>query len=345
MRRYFYNIITGKSSPVFGFLIRPILAFLSFLFLIAVKARYFFYKIGIFRSVKLKKPVISVGNITWGGTGKTPLVESILNRFLNDGKRLALLTRGYGEDEDKVISQNIPGVSVLRGKRRLVNALKAQEDSSLDIFLMDDGFQHFRIKRDANIVTINATDPIGSGFLIPAGILREPLDSLKRADMVVITKSDLVDKERLSSIKSLIRGVASGIDIFEAIHEPVCFYTVSGDKEPIDFLNGKRACAISGLADNDSFFVTLKRLNVSVVSRLSYMDHHKYLGTDMDKIKEVVKNNNVDVIVTTEKDWIKLKSIIKPPSLNGVDLFILKIEVRVKENGIFYRRLSTLLSG
>jgi len=89
----------------------------------------------------------------------------------------------------------------------------------------------------------------------------------------------------------------------------------------------------------------LKRLNVSVVSRLSYMDHHKYLGTDMDKIKEVVKNNNVDVIVTTEKDWIKLKSIIKPPSLNGVDLFILKIEVRVKENGIFYRRLSTLLSG
>ncbi len=352
MRRYFYNIITGKSEVVLSFLLRPLLALFSFLFLIAVKTRYFLYKTGIFRSVKLKKPVISVGNITWGGTGKTPLTEAILNRFLEDGKRPALLTRGYGKDEDKVISQNLSGVDVLSGKNRRINALKAQENLILDVFLMDDGFQHLSIKRDVDIVTINATDPIGNGFLIPAGILREPLDSLRRADMLVITKSDLVDKERLSGIKSLIRGMASDIDIFEAIHEPLCFYTVSATqnnvserKQALDCLNGRRVCAISGLADNDSFFITLNRLNVPVVSRLSYMDHHKYIGTDIDRIAEVVKENNIDTVVTTEKDWIKLKNMLKLPSLKEVDLLVLKIELRVKESEVFYRRLSTLLSG
>ncbi len=345
MRRYFHNIVTGKSETVFSSLLRPLLALLSFLFLIVVKARHFLYEIGIFRSIKLRKPVISVGNITWGGTGKTPLTEAILNRFLKDGKRPALLTRGYGEDEDKVILQNFPGVNVLRGKNRRLNALKAQEHLSFDIFLMDDGFQHLSIKRDVDIVTINATDPIGNGFLIPAGILREPLDSLRRADVLVITKSDLVDKERLSNIKSLILGVADDIDIFEAIHEPVCFHTVSHDKQPIDSLNGRRVCAISGLADNDSFFITLKRLNVPVVSRLAYMDHHKYLGADIDRITKVVKENNIDTIVTTEKDWIKLKDMLDLPSLKEVDLLVLKIELKVKESEVFYRRLSTLLSG
>ena len=393
MRRYFYNIITGKSRVGFGSLLKPLLVLLSFLFFVVVKARYFFYKIGILRSVKLKKPVISVGNITWGGTGKTPLSEALLHRFLQKGKGIALLTRGYGKDEERVIFQNLPGVDILSGKRRLFNALQAQENIDLDLFLMDDGFQHLCIRRDADIVTINATDPVGNGFLIPAGILREPLNSLKRADIVIITKSDLVDKERLSMLKYLIQGAAGDIDIFEAIHKPVFFYTafkekkplnkslkpegslsatqssisarkkplnkslkpegslgatqssISACKKPLDYLKARRVLAISGLADNSSFNMTLKQLDGLVVSHLLYMDHHKYVRTDMKKIAEVVKKNNIDTIVTTEKDWIKLKSIVKDPFLKEVEILVLKIEVKVKDDEVFYRRLSALLSG
>jgi len=328
-----------------GSVLKPLLILLSFLFFMVVKTRCFFYKIGILRSVKLKRPVISVGNITWGGTGKTPLTEALLHRFLQKRKRVALLTRGYGNDEERVIFQNLPEVDVLSGKRKLFNALQAQENSDPDLFLIDDGFQHLSIRRDANIVTINATDPVGNGLLIPAGILREPLNSLKRADMVIITKSDLIDKERLLQLKHLIRDAAGDIDIFEGVHEPAFFYTALNEKEPLDYLKGRRACAISGLADNNSFSMTLKQLDALVVSTLSYMDHHKYVKTDIKEIAEDAKKNNADTIVTTEKDWIKLKSIVKDPPLKGVEILILKIELKVKEDEVFYRRLSTLLSG
>jgi tetraacyldisaccharide 4'-kinase len=342
---YFYNIITGKSRVIFGSILKPLLILLSFLFFIAVKARCFFYKIGILRSVKLKRPVISVGNITWGGTGKTPLTEALLHRFLQKRKRVALLTRGYGKDEERVIFQNFPEIDILSGKRRLFNALQAQENSNLDFFLMDDGFQHLSIRRDADIVTINATDPIGNGFLIPAGILREPLNSLKRADMVIITKSDLVDKERLVLLKHLIQSAAGDINIFEGVHEPAFFYTAFNEKRRLGYIRQRRACAVSGLADNNSFSMTLKQLGALVVSRLSYMDHHKYVKTDIAEITKAVEKNNADIIVTTEKDWIKLKSIVKDPSLKGVELLVLKIELKVKDDEVFYRRLSALLSG
>ncbi len=342
---YFYNIITGKNRVIFGSILRPLLILLSFLFFFVVKARCFFYKIGILRSVKLKRPVISVGNITWGGTGKTPLTEAILRRFLQKRKRVALLTRGYGKDEERVIFQNFPEVSILSGKDKLFNALQAQENSDLDLFLMDDGFQHLSVKRDADIVTINATDPVGNGFLIPAGILREPLNSLKRADMVIITKSDLVDKERLFNLKRLIQGAAGDIDIFEGVHEPAFFYTAFKEKKLLGYIRQRRACVISGLADNNSFSMTLKRLGAIVVSTFSYMDHHKYGETDIAEIAEAVEKNNADTIVTTEKDWIKLKSIVKDPLLKGVELLVLKIELKVKDDEVFYGRLSTLLPG
>ncbi len=345
MKRYFYNIITGNNRVAFGCLLRPLLIALSFLFFAGVQTRRLFYKIGVLRSVKLEKPVISVGNITWGGTGKTPFSEALLHRFLRDGQRPALLTRGYGKDEEKVIRQNLPGLDILSGKERLLNALRAQKDTDISLFLMDDGFQHLSIKRDADIVTINATDPVGNGFLIPAGILREPLNALKRADMVIITKSDLVSKERLSRIKEHIRHVSGDIDIFEAIHEPAFFYTASNERKPLDCLRQNRVCAISGLADNNSFSVTLSQLDVTVVSRLLYMDHHRYVSADMEKIADAVAKDNADAIVTTEKDWIKLKDIAMPLALKEADILVLKIEVKVKEDEVFYRRLSTLLSG
>lgn len=345
MRAYFYNIVTGKNLTVLGTAIRPLLIALSFVFSSAVAIRLFLYKIGLLRSVKTETPVISVGNITWGGTGKTPLIEMLLRKYRSQDRRPALLTRGYGNDEEKVISGDIPGVEVLSGKNRLLNALSAQRDIKPDIFIMDDGFQHMRIKRDADIVTINATDPFGNGLLIPAGILREPLRALRRADIIVITKSDIAGKAKVSEIKDEIRRAAGDIPVFEAVHEPLFFYTASGEKLPLEHIKGERICQISGLADNDSFTSMLDRLGAVLASRIFYMDHHKYVRADAAKIAASALKEGVKTAATTEKDWVKLKSIVKGFSPDRLEFIVLKIGLRIKEDEIFHRRLSAILSG
>ncbi len=344
MKKFFCNIITGEDRSVSAVILRPVLVLLSAMFFIAVKARLFLYNKGIIRSVKLKKPVISIGNITWGGTGKTPLVEAVAGRFLSGDKGLVLLTRGYGSDEDKAVSEAIPALKVLSGKNRLKNALKAQEDADTDIFLLDDGFQHLRIKRDVDIITINAADPFGKGMLIPAGILREPISSLSRADIAIITKSDLADKSRINHIRGIIKRAAEDIDVFEARHEPEFFYAASGEKKPLNYVNKKKICAIAALADNNSFSAALRGLGALISIEHFYTDHYRYNDNDIADITESVSNHNVEAVVTTEKDWVKLKKLIQGDSLNGVELLVLKIGLRIQEDEVFYRRLSSLLS-
>lgn len=211
LRSYFYNIVTKRQpqGPV-GILIKFILTALSVFYLFIISIRFLFYKVGVFRSRRLKSPVISVGNLTWGGTGKTPLVESICLYFKSQGKKAVLLTRGYGSDEDRLLVQNLEGAAVLAGKERIKNALNFCKTNPADIFILDDGFQHLAIKRDIDIVTINAKEPFGGRLLIPAGILREPARSLMRADIAVITKSDLVPEKDLKRLRDKIYDINPG---------------------------------------------------------------------------------------------------------------------------------------
>jgi len=343
MRRYFYNIITQRKRVPLDLIIRPVLIALSFFYSLAIKVRIFLYDKGIFRSVKLERPVVSIGNITWGGTGKTPLIEALISFLRPKGINVAVLTRGYGKDENILLSKKFQGVPVLSGKDRLTNAVSAQREKRIDIFLMDDGFQHMKIKRDIDLVTINATDPFGNKRLIPAGILREPLDSIKRANMAVITKSDLVDQAKLEYIKDTIHGINNKLDIFESAHKPIFFYTNDSIKKPLEYINAKKVFAVSGLADNSSFIKTLESLGALVESEYSYMDHHTYTRNDLDTIERSAKEHGIGIVITTEKDWIKLKSIVTDSFMNNLEILILKIEIKVKEDEVFYRRLSDIL--
>jgi tetraacyldisaccharide 4'-kinase len=323
----------------------PFLLFLSALFFAVVKIRLFIYKSGLLRPGKLPKPVISVGNITWGGTGKTPLAEAILKHIQRKGFKAALLTRGYGKDEDRMLSSNIPGIKVISGKNRLSNALNYIRGNSVDVFVLDDGFQHLQIKRDLDIVTINARCPFGNKYVIPAGILREPLKSLKRADIAVITKSNLAAENDIIEIKSIIKNISPSISIFQAEHVPESFYTAYGDSKPLGYIKNRHVVSVSALADNDSFIKTLESLGAKVRRNFSYIDHYRYSKRDLIKIKQALRAFGIKIAVSTEKDWMKLKHWTKILLDKETEILILKIRLEVKEDEVFYRRLSAVLRG
>ena len=345
MKEYFYNLITGERRVLFGPILRPFLLLASLLFLVCVKARLFLYKAKLVRSERLPMPVISVGNITWGGTGKTPLVEAMLSWLYNKGFAAVLLTRGYGKDEDRVIASNMEHTRVISGKRRLLNALNYCKENKADIFVLDDGFQHFKIKRDIDIVTVNAQLPFGNNMLLPAGFLREPLNAIKRADIVVITKSDLVPRQRLVEIVSCVKNMSEDIMICRARHKPEFFLTDSGQNKPLEYIKNKRVASVSALADNYSFAKTIENLGAEIVSSLFYIDHHRYAAGDVKRIIKSLKEFQVNILVTTEKDWVKLAPMVKGPIANGIEFLVLRVKLEVEEDEIFYRRLSALLPG
>jgi tetraacyldisaccharide 4'-kinase len=345
MKEYFYNLITGERRVFIGPILRPFLLLAASLFFVIVKTRFFLYKTGILMSGRLPVPVISVGNITWGGTGKTPLVEALIKRLHHKGLSLVLLTRGYGNDEDKVISSNMPYARVLAGKRRLFNALDYSRGNKADAFVLDDGFQHLKIKRDIDIVTINAQGPFGNNMLFPAGCLREPVNALRRAHIVVITKSDLVPAQKLIELTASIRNISNDIMIVRARHKPKFLFTANGQERPLEYIKGKRVLAVSALADNPSFIKTVENLGAEIAFSLSYIDHHRYREDDVRVITESFKAFRAGMVVTTEKDWVKLSALVQGPAGIGIEFTILKIELEVEEDEAFYRRVYSVLPG
>lgn len=345
MREYFYNLITGERRVLLGPILRPFLLLASYLFFALVKTRVFLYRYGILRSHKLPLPVISIGNITWGGTGKTPLVESVLKWLHDKGLQAVLLTRGYGEDENLVLSSSMPYVQVLSGKNRLSNALSYLKRNKADVFVLDDGFQHLKIKRDIDIATLNAQVPFGNKRLIPAGCLREPLNSLRRANMVVITKSDLTGERELLQTISCVKNISEDIIICRSVHKPESFYSSDNREKPLEYIKGEPVICVSALADNQSFVKTIKKIGAEIAHSLYYVDHHRYTESDVKRIMEISETCQSKIVVTTEKDWVKLQLLTKSAINRGIEFLVLKIKLEVKENEIFYRRLSRILRG
>jgi tetraacyldisaccharide 4'-kinase len=343
LRRYFYNIITARppQGPV-SIMIKFILTTFSLFYLFIISIRFILYKVGIFKSHRLISPVISVGNLTWGGTGKTPLVERLCLYLKSQNKKVALLTRGYGRDEDRLLSQNLQGVAVLAGRDRAKNASDFSKAGPVDIFVLDDGFQHLAIKRDIDIVTINALDPFGRGLLIPAGILREPVSSMERAAIAVITRADLVCENELKRLKDKISDINPRIEIFESIHQPLSFLTPMGEEKGLASVERKRVCIVCGLGDNDSFKKTVAALEAECILDIFFMDHHRYTRPQIDHVIERCKAAHIDTIITTEKDWIKIKEFLTTAS--GIEFLILKIMLKINNEEVFFARIASLLS-
>jgi len=322
---------------------------LSLLYGVIVRVRNSLYDRGVLPSFKVDKPVISVGNITTGGTGKTPLVIFLAKRFNKRGKRVCILSRGFKRnsrgtlivsDGDKILvtiddagdepfqmAKELSTVPVIVDENRVRGARIAIEKFSIDIILLDDGFQHRRLQRDIDIVTFKSAHPLGNGFLLPAGPLREPVSGLKRADLIWVNGNENKPFRREWKNIPLVRAdfKAKSLSGFNWQHDP---------KE----LGGKRVIGFCGIGRPKGFKHSLDKLGAKVIRFIVFRDHHKYGINDIRRLEKYFQEARADLIVTTEKDWVKLP----PEKTYDSQWCYLKIEIETKDDANLENILSII---
>lgn len=288
---------------------------------------------------RLPRPVISIGNITTGGTGKTPMVQWLADCLRNEGRHLAILSRGYRAapgslgDELSMLDRalNEPGKPPvhLRANSDRFTAGEAllNEHPEIELFVLDDGFQHRRLARDLDVVLINAAEPFGFGHVLPRGLLREPLAGLRRAGAVVLTHADQATPQQLSEIETEIRRHNPTAPLHRAIHAPAGLRSSHPQMEtrPMDELSRRRFFALCGIGNPAAFHRQLERFGAMYVGRRWFGDHHAYTAEDLGVVSIEARRAGADILVTTEKDWVKLE-----PFAAASDLPIWRAEVRIQ---------------
>ncbi|MHC4547580.1 MAG: tetraacyldisaccharide 4'-kinase [Planctomycetota bacterium] len=269
------------------------------------------------RARRLPRPVLSVGNLTFGGTGKTPFVIHACRELRRRGRRVAILSRGYrarhpaGNDEALVIRRHLPDVAHLQHPDRYAAGLTVVDE--VDVFVLDDGFQHLPLQRDADVVLIDATDPFGGGSCPPGGRLREPLAALARATLVILTRADLVGRASLGETMRTVRA-ATAAPIVTAAFAPSC------DAD----LAGREVCVACGIGNPRAFARTVESLGARVGTTRFFRDHHAYTRRDAEALAHAGRP-----VVVTEKDAVKLEGIWPA----GVPLHVVRIDFRVLDGG------------
>lgn len=283
-------------------------------------------------SQRVSVPVVSVGNLTTGGTGKTPCVEYVA-RYFRDVLDLqtTILSRGYGgeegrNDEAMVLEENCPDVPHLQGPDRVALAHTAIEELESEVLVLDDGFQHRRLARDVDLVLIDATNPWGYGSLLPRGLLRESPAELKRAHAALITRSDLADPSVVSEIRSRIQKLAPNLPIAESTHRPDGWAGEGGKRTPLESLQGRLVAGFCGIGNPDAFRETLRKLGIEPIAWRTYADHHRYTRDDIEELRRWARELPPDaVLATTQKDLVK----IRLERLGDRELWALKIRLDV----------------
>lgn len=322
---YITGIMSGTRRGPGEVFVSWILRILSLLYSVGVKIVGLAYTSGIRRVHKAPLPVVSVGNLTLGGTGKTPMVIFLAEHFLETGEKPAILTRGYGNDESRMLLEELPEVPVYAGQDRLKSAVRSFGDGR-EVAILDDGFQHRRIDRDLNILLLDGRNLLGSGLIFPAGPLREPVGSARRADIVVITKTDGFTKEKLEKVREYAKKIAPGKPMAIARHAPVSLRRTSGCSFGLETLKFQDICVVSGIADPAYFEDVLKGLSAVIMKKYSYPDHHAYTQKDLDFIAEDCAGLGIRTIVTTAKDLVKMRDL----DMTAIDDKVLVLEVKIE---------------
>jgi len=328
IRSYILSLMKDERNGKVDVMVKSFLKMLSWVYAWGVKFVDWQYRTGVRPVHKVSVPVISVGNITVGGTGKTPFTIYLADHFLNAEKNPAVLIRGYGDDEHRMLHDELPDVPVFVGQNRVKSA-NAAARRGLDVLLLDDGFQHRRISRDLNILLLDSAAPFGNGCLLPRGVLREPVPSLKRADMIVLTKSDRISAEEKHRLIGRLADLAPGIPVAVSRHKPVFFTDVTGAAYSLEDLKRKRMCLVSGIADPGYFALLVEGLGGMISARFDFADHHGYTQKDIDRIRARCSPDKIDAIVVTKKDYVKMREL----DLSRIEekLFILHIVIEIIE--------------
>lgn len=306
------------------------------------------YASGLAVSHRLPGPVISVGNLTLGGTGKTPFVEFLARRFRFEGRRPAILSRGYGRrsrrvvvvstgqgpreeaseggDEPVELARRLPGVVIVVARHR-VDAAHVAEQLGADLFLLDDGYQHLAVRRDVNLLLLDAADPFGGGKFPPLGRLREPLSGLARADAFVFTRVER--GAPAAATLATVKEWNPDATIFTARFRTIGLWDEKGSRLEGPGLIERRFVAVCGVAQPESFAATLSELDLSAEETIVFADHHRYRERDLKRIRKAAERTGSTWILTTEKDAVKLSGRLNLP------IAIARLAVEVVEPGFF----------
>lgn len=280
----------------------------------ALGLRNILFDQGLRKTHRAHVPVISVGNLTAGGTGKTPTVAAIVRRLIDHAFMPAVVMRGYraestgGSDEQRELEQMLPGVPIIANPDRVAAAASiARDHPDVNVIVLDDGFQHRRIARDLDLVLIDATDPFGADHVLPAGLMRERPGNLRRADAVVVTRSDSVDKAALADIDARIARYHGSSPIAHAIHGWIRI--VDATDTPID-RPGAHVHTLSGIG-NPAAFIDQAGKTFRVVGSTVRPDHTAYTEDDLLHVVHEARDNGADALLTTPKDWVKLHPLVE----------------------------------
>lgn len=309
------RVLEGSARGLVPTLIRALLIPLSLVAGVLLTLRRWAYEAGLLKVHKLNVPAISIGNLTVGGTGKTPLAAWLAGWLREQGRNPAVLSRGYGaakpkapdaeikNDERLLLERTLPHVPHYASPDR-VKAAREAVAAGADCLVLDDGFQHLRVERNVNLVLIDALNPFGGGWLLPAGLLREPLGALRAADAVILTRADAVPAEERQMLRQRIARTARDRPILEAAHRPT-HLTLPEDK-PLDTLAGRKVYLFCGLGNPWGVVKTVEQIGANIVGARFFRDHFHYRNGDLARLAEECSRAGAQYAVTTLKDAVKI---------------------------------------
>ncbi|MBQ9087942.1 MAG: tetraacyldisaccharide 4'-kinase [Lentisphaeria bacterium] len=362
LEQYFLDLMAGRRKRWYDRVITCLLFAASRVYRMVVQFRIWLYDKRVIRNQALGCLVVSIGNLSCGGTGKTPVVEVFARSLSAKGRKVAILSRGYrrkkrsfweklchafhsgemelppqvvsdGEnllmdsehagDEPFMLASNLQDVAVIVDKDRVKSGIHAIDEFQTDIIILDDGFQYLKLKPHINIVLVDSTDPFGNGHVLPRGILREPIKNIRRADYIFLTKSD--GSNKLRHLKRFIRRHTRRAEIIECCHRPQYLVKLFTDREreELSFLNGRKVAALSAIARPESFENFLEQLGAELVAKDHFADHHRYSRQEIIDFVNAAKAAGAEMVVTTEKDAVRI------PHLERCDVPIYYLRIQI----------------
>ncbi|MCX7698463.1 MAG: tetraacyldisaccharide 4'-kinase [Candidatus Goldbacteria bacterium] len=333
IERIWWQIITKKKKNLIDIFIMLFLYILSGFYFFGLLIKDVLYKLNIKKPLITPYNIITIGNLTLGGTGKTSITIEIAKRIIKSGKKLMVVAKGYKRkkindidivsngseillsvknsgDEPYMLARNLKDACVLVGENKIKTIEYGLQIFKPDYVLLDDGFQKRKdIKKSINILLIDALNPFGFNSLFPAGMLREPIHALREADVIIITNTNIIDDpQKIDKIKDVIYGYDKNAKILEADIQPKYVYNIFTDEHhAVEFLNNKKVICFSGIGNPIAFERTLKMLNAHIVVGLRFKDHHTLLKKEIEAMCKLLQKTNASMIITTEKDEVKLK--------------------------------------
>ncbi len=344
-----------EEKSLRGALLRLAMTPLAGLHFVGLELYLLPYRLGIRKRFRLPVPVIAIGNITSGGTGKTPMAALVGTILREEGLKVVLLSRGHGGSHEKeggakivsrgegklllgadiagdepiLLAQLLPDIPVIVGRDRRVSGKLACAEFAPDVILLDDALQFWQLHRDLDIVLLDARRPFDNGWMLPRGLLREPPFHLKRAGVVVLTRADQLSHEELEHHKNILQRLAPQAAIFTATHAPQSWISLQGEGKSLDALAGQSASAFAGIADSQRFRQTLESLQISLKNYCGFRDHHTYNNVD---VLDLIARLPEGPFITTEKDLTKLIALWPA---KGPVLWALRVQMQVTENERF----------